>query len=65
MGGLDVFRNHPHVFDHCHEIRVPFPAGDDVEMQVVFHACAGYVTQVEPYIEAVRFHDLFQNLNGL
>src|SRR2546421_9614429 len=50
----EVLRQHLHVGEHRHEVRVAGPAGDDVEVDVVRHAGAGDPAQVPADVVALR-----------
>ena len=50
----EVLRQHLHVRQHGHEVGVPRPARDDVQVDMVDHAGAGDAAEVPAQVVAVR-----------
>ena len=48
----EVLRDDAHLADDRHEVCVPFPARDDMPMEVTLHSGAGTAAQVHPEIDA-------------
>ena len=55
---------HARLADHRHEVRVAVPARHHVQMQMVEHARAGGLAEIQPHVEAVRMIDRGQRLLG-
>src|SRR5437867_314968 len=51
---FQALRQHARVAQHRHEVRVPGPPRDDVLMDVVSHACAGDLSEIDPDVVALR-----------
>ena len=51
--------DHPRIRKDGHEVAVPRPAGDDVEVDVACDPRPGALAHVDPDVEAVGVHRLF------
>src|SRR5437660_108565 len=69
VGGLQVFRVHTRLAGHGHEVRIPDPSRQHVQMQMPNHASARGAAQVHSQIHSIgfvicpqgRFHALRQS----
>src|SRR4029079_1748716 len=56
----NFFRQHTHIADRGHEVGVARPSWDDMHVEMVGHAGAGGLADVDPYVEALRRIDVGQ-----
>lgn len=63
--GFQPFGDDPLVADGGHEVGVPDPAGDDMEMKVVVHARSGGFPQIPANVEALGFDAFFEQGLGM
>ena len=61
---MNMLRHDAHVCNDAHEIRIPIPSGNDVDMEVIFNPRTGSFTQVYPDIDPLRQGDCVQNVTG-
>jgi hypothetical protein len=48
-------RDHLNVTDHWHKIRVAVPPWNDMDVEMIWNACASRRTEIHANIDTVRF----------
>jgi len=62
IGVQDMLRDYPHLSQDRHEVRIPNPSGDYMEVEMLFDTRACNFSYVQPDIETLGTESLLQTV---